>query len=113
MIYSVKEIKNLIPSLVNAGDDKVTFLLQSAEMEICSILRVKKLPKYDEMPMQIKTACVWLIEHSQSEEKTAGMKSFRQWNISVDYGDENAKKDILNINLKKLLAPLTKVKVWS
>lgn len=113
MIYSVEEIENIVPSLVGKSDERVKFLLENAETKICSVLRVKNLSKFSEIPMQIKTACVWIIEHAVGAEKSAEMKSFRQGNISVDYVDEYTRKENLNDNLKHLLAPLMSVKIWS
>lgn len=113
MIYTLQEIRSIVPSLQEKSDERVRLLLESAEVQICTMLRVRDLSKFTEMPMQVKTACVWIIEANEQAEKTAGMKSFKQGNISVDYADEVVRKNALQENLKNLLAPLRTVKVWS
>lgn len=68
MIYSVSEIKSIVPALAGKSDEQIKYLLEKAEIRILGFLKWKKLP--EEIPMQIKTACVWLLEHEEKHSKT-------------------------------------------
>ena len=111
MIYEIPEIKSIVPALAGKSDEQIKYLLQKAEVRILGFLKWKKLP--EEIPVQIKTACVWLIEHEEKTAKTENMTSFRQGNISVNYADATTQKNNLEENLRHLLAPLIQVKIWS
>lgn len=111
MIYTATEIRAIIPALASMSDERVEHLLSLAKARILSVLRWKKLP--DTIPDEIKVACVHCIEHTLRSEKTAGMTSFRQGNISVQYSDEASIKNMQENVLREILSPLIKVKVWS
>lgn len=68
MIYEISEIKNILPFLEKKSDEQIKYLLQKAEVRILGFLKWKKLP--EEIPVQIKTACVWLLEYEEKFSKT-------------------------------------------
>ncbi len=115
MIYEITEIKQIIPELEFECDAKITVLLERAEAEILYILKKRTLPMDEENKhkKEVKLACVFFIENALKEAKTKGMKSFRQGNIAVTYDDENIQKENLEKELKKILAPLIRVQIWS
>lgn len=64
MIYTVAEIKTLIPSLESVSDTKITSLLLQAEGDILFFLKKKTLPKQDDDTHYdcVKVVCRMLIE---------------------------------------------------
>lgn len=110
-ILTIDEVKKILPFLQNTSNERIKYLLEKAEVRILGFLKWTKLP--EEIPMQIKTACLWLIEHEEKTAKTENITSFRQGNISVNYADAMTQKNNLEENLRHLLAPLIQVKIWS
>lgn len=65
MIYTINEIKALIPVLSDKSDTIISALLEQSEVEILALLKKTSLPMNADgvtYPAGIKTACRLLIE---------------------------------------------------
>lgn len=119
MIYTIAEIKALIPSLATKSDPIVSALLDQAEVEILALLKKKTLPVVDPLatplvyPAGIKTACRLLIEGYVASEKRGSMSEFRQWSIQVKYDDSDKVADDRYKDIKRALSQFYTVQIWS
>lgn len=113
-IFEISEIRDLIPELSKISDPRIQMLIDTAIEKICFFLHKKELSDELLKNPKIKIAAFHLIRHEFSLQKeTAGMIAFKQGNISVNYESAESRTVAVEAEVKKILAPLIQVKVWS
>lgn len=113
-IFEISEIRDLIPELMKIPEIKIQMFVDAAIEKICFFLHKKELSDELLKNPKIKIAAFHLIRHEFSLQKeTAGMTAFKQGNISVNYETTENRTVAVEAEVKKILAPLIQVKVWS
>ena len=106
-IFEISEIRDLIPELMKISEIKIQMFIDAAIEKICFFLHKKELS--DEL---LKNPKIKIAAFSLQKE-TTGMTAFKQGNISVNYETTENRTVAVEAEVKKILAPLIQVKVWS
>lgn len=120
-IFTVDEVKKIFSEkVIELSDENIKFLILQAQFEIERIIKRWLNEKEITENIYVKTAAKnFLQKYIEAENpinplwKMNGISSFRQWNISVNFESSESKKAVFDTEMRKILLPLMKVKVWS